>query len=59
MVGTIVIVALVFYVKYDFTVVIESEVEAKEYKERLFKGKRWSNSGVEKVILEMRWVKKK
>ena len=57
--GAILVVALVFDVKYDFKVVGESEVEAKEYKERLFTGKKWNSSGVEKVILEMRWVKKK
>jgi len=58
-VGTILIVALIFYVKYDSRVVIRSEVEAKEYKERLLRGKKWNSSGLEKVILEMRWVKKK
>ena len=57
-VGTILIVALIFYVKYDSKVVIRSEVEAKEYKERLLRGKKWSSSGLEKVILEMRCVKK-
>jgi hypothetical protein len=58
-VGTILIVALVFYVKYRFKVVIESEVEAKEYGERVVIGKRWNSSGVKGMILEMRWVKKK
>ena len=46
MVGTILIVALVFRVRYDFKVVVESELEAKEYNEMVYKGKRWVNSGV-------------
>jgi len=58
-IGFLLIVALIFYLKYRFKVVVESEVEAKEYKERLFKGKRWNSSGVRGVILEMRWVEKK
>jgi hypothetical protein len=57
--GTISITALVFYMKYNFKVVIETEVEAKEYKERLFAGKTWHNSGVQGVILQVKWVKKK
>ena len=57
--ATILIVALVFFIKYRYKIVVESEVEAKEYKERLFTGKKWNSSGVEKVILEMRWAKKK
>jgi hypothetical protein len=58
-VGTILIVTLVFYVKYRFKVVIESEIEAKEYGERLVTGRRWHGSSVKGVILEMRWIKKK
>jgi len=58
-VGILLIVALVFRVKYDFKIVVESELEAKEYGEMVYKGKKWVNSGIEKVILEMRWIKKK
>jgi len=58
-VGTTLIVALIFYMKYDFKVVVESELEAKEYNEMVYKGKRWVGSSVKRVILEMRWIKKK
>jgi hypothetical protein len=58
-VGMILIVALVFRVRYDFKVVVESELEAKEYNEMVYKGKRWVGSGVKKVILQMKWTKKK
>ena len=57
--GTILIVALVFRARYDFKVVVESELEAKEYDEMVYKGKRWVNSGVKRVILQMKWMKKK
>ena len=57
--GTILIVALVFRVRYDFKVVVESELEVKEYNEMVYKGKRWIGSGVKRVILEMKWIKKK
>ena len=50
---------MVFRVRYDFKVVVESELEAKEYNEMVYKGKRWVGSGVKRVILEMRWIKKK
>lgn len=58
-VGTILIVALVFRVRYDFKVVVESELEAKEYNEMIYKGKSWVSSGVKRVILQMKWIKKK
>lgn len=58
-IGTILIVALVFRARYDFKVVVESELEGKEYDEMMYKGKRWVNSGVKRVILQMKWMKKK
>jgi len=58
-VGTILIVALVFRARYDFKVVVESKLEAKEYDEMVYKGKRWVNSDVKRVILQMKWMKKK
>ncbi|MBA7640575.1 hypothetical protein ES703_48245 [subsurface metagenome] len=58
-VGITLIVALVFRIRYDFKVVVESELEAKEYNEMVYKGKRWVNSGAKKVILQMKWIRKK
>ncbi|HUV57074.1 MAG TPA: hypothetical protein VMV84_07570 [Dehalococcoidales bacterium] len=55
----ILIVALIFRARYDFKVVVESELEAKEYDEMIREGKRWVGIGVKKVILQIRWTKKK
>lgn len=57
-VATILIVGLVFRVRYDLKVIIENELEAKEYNEMVYRGKRWVGSGVKRVILQMKWVKK-
>ncbi len=58
-VGTILIVAFVFSVKYDSKIVVENELEAKKYSEMVSSGKTWVGSGVNRVILKTKWVKKK
>ena len=59
MVCIILVVALVFRVRYDFKVVVKSELEAKEYNEMVREGKQWVKSDVPKTILQMKWIKKK
>ncbi len=56
---TILIVSLVFRLKYDVKIVVENELEGKEYNEMVYKGKSWVGSDMRKVILNMRWIKKK
>ena len=57
-VGSTLIAALVFSMKYDLKVTVENELEAKEYREMVSRGRRWVGSGVDKVILRMKWKKK-
>ena len=57
--GIVLIATLVFRAKYDFKIVVESELEAKKYNEMVYRGKKWVGSGIKKVILEMKWMKKK
>lgn len=54
----IILVTLVFRVRYYYKIVIQSELEAKEYNEMIYKGKRWVKSGAPKTILQMKWIKK-
>ena len=56
--GVILLVTLVFRVRYYYKIVIESQLEAKEYNEMIYKGKRWLKSGVPKTILQIKWTKK-